>query len=196
MGLIRFGSPPSCLMTSRIVARSTIAGTPVKSCINTRAGRNAISFSRPFAVGEAVSAQMSSAETVCPSSKRNKFSSITFKEKGRFETGPAPDFSAFSREKYSNSLLPTFNVDCELNVFIRLKISIVRTDRRHVHQWLKRLHQADCVTGSVKQPLFLDVAFTRLRTDFGAVNSALRVRGNAFGRAGAGELGTHTRFGV
>src|ERR1051326_4043119 len=44
--------------------------------------------------------------------------------------------------------------------------------------------------------LFLDVAFNRLRTDFGAVNSALRVRGNAFGRAGAGELGTHTRFGV
>jgi hypothetical protein len=37
-GLIRDGSPPSSSMASRMAARSTIAGTPVKSCISTRAG--------------------------------------------------------------------------------------------------------------------------------------------------------------
>ena len=38
-GLIFWGSPPSEAMASRIAARSTTAGTPVKSCISTRAGR-------------------------------------------------------------------------------------------------------------------------------------------------------------
>ena len=43
-GLIFLGSPPSATMASRIAARSTTAGTPVKSCISTRAGRKAISL--------------------------------------------------------------------------------------------------------------------------------------------------------
>src|SRR5213593_3558164 len=116
-------------MTSRMVARSTIAGTPVKSCISTRAGRNAISFSRRFAVGEDTSARTSSAETVCPSSKRSRFSSITFNENGSFETSPAPDFSAPSNEKYSNSALPAFNVDCDLNA--EKFTDKVRQGRRH-----------------------------------------------------------------
>ncbi len=38
-GLIFSGSPPSATIASRIAARSTTAGTPVKSCISTRAGR-------------------------------------------------------------------------------------------------------------------------------------------------------------
>ena len=38
-GLTRLGSPPSRAMPSRIAARSTTAGTPVKSCRSTRAGR-------------------------------------------------------------------------------------------------------------------------------------------------------------
>src|SRR3990170_3829672 len=40
-GLIFLGSPPSNFMASRMAARSTTAGTPVKSCISTRAGRKA-----------------------------------------------------------------------------------------------------------------------------------------------------------
>ena len=44
-GLILRGSPPSARMASRMAARSTTAGTPVKSCISTRAGRKAISRS-------------------------------------------------------------------------------------------------------------------------------------------------------
>ena len=43
-GLTFFGSPPSRTMPSRIAARSTTAGTPVKSCSSTRAGVKAISF--------------------------------------------------------------------------------------------------------------------------------------------------------
>ena len=38
-GLICAGSPPSWAIASRIAARSTTAGTPVKSCSSTRAGR-------------------------------------------------------------------------------------------------------------------------------------------------------------
>src|SRR5688500_7428183 len=38
-GLIFCASPPRLAMSSRIAARSTTAGTPVKSCISTRAGR-------------------------------------------------------------------------------------------------------------------------------------------------------------
>ena len=37
-GLIFFGIAAERFMASRIAARSTIAGTPVKSCIRTRAG--------------------------------------------------------------------------------------------------------------------------------------------------------------
>ena len=37
-GLILVGSPPSSSIASRMAARSTIAGTPVKSCISTRLG--------------------------------------------------------------------------------------------------------------------------------------------------------------
>ena len=46
-GFTRFGSPPSRAMPSRIAARSTTAGTPVKSCSSTRAGANEISRCRP-----------------------------------------------------------------------------------------------------------------------------------------------------
>ena len=37
------GSPPSAVTASRMVARSTTHGTPVKSCITTRPGVNWIS---------------------------------------------------------------------------------------------------------------------------------------------------------
>ena len=39
-GLTFEASPPSETIASRIVARSTMQGTPVKSCITTRAGVN------------------------------------------------------------------------------------------------------------------------------------------------------------
>jgi hypothetical protein len=44
-GFTRAGSPPSSAIASRIAARSTMAGTPVKSWSRTREGMNGISAS-------------------------------------------------------------------------------------------------------------------------------------------------------
>ncbi len=44
-GLIWSGLPPSLTTASRMAARSTTQGTPVKSCSTTRAGMKAISVS-------------------------------------------------------------------------------------------------------------------------------------------------------
>ena len=89
-GLTFFGSPPSLTMPSRIAARSTTAGTPVKSCNSTRAGVNAISFCSFAAGSQLASAVMSSALTKRPSSQRRRFSSRIFKEYGRRETDGKP----------------------------------------------------------------------------------------------------------
>src|SRR5207244_1321884 len=43
---------------------------------------------------------------------------------------------------------------------------------------------------------FLDVPFNSAGTDFSPINDSLRVGGNTFSRAGAGELGTRTRLRV
>ena len=43
-GLISSALPPRRVIASRIAARSTIAGTPVKSCMITRAGVKEISY--------------------------------------------------------------------------------------------------------------------------------------------------------
>ena len=40
MGLTLLWSPPDLAMADRMAARSTTAGTPVKSCISTRDGMN------------------------------------------------------------------------------------------------------------------------------------------------------------
>ena len=85
-GLILDGSPPRSAIASRMAARSTIAGTPVKSCITTRAGMNAISLE-----GSALWSQVASASTSCertdtPSSWRRRFSRRTFSENGRRAT--------------------------------------------------------------------------------------------------------------
>ena len=68
-GLIFLASPPSVPMASRMAARSTTAGTPVKSCISTRAGRKLISLTDlpPF-FSQSAKAAMSVFLTVVPSS--------------------------------------------------------------------------------------------------------------------------------
>ena len=50
-------------MASRMAARSTTAGTPVKSCISTRAGRKAISRSEVLVLSHCATACMSSLVT-------------------------------------------------------------------------------------------------------------------------------------
>ena len=84
-------------MASRMAARSTTAGTPVKSCISTRAGRKAISRSDDLVFSHSATALMSSLVTVRPSSLRNRFSSSTFIENGRREMPLRPFRSAVGR---------------------------------------------------------------------------------------------------
>ena len=62
-GLIAAGSPPSSSIASRIAARSTTAGTPVKSCISTRAGWNGISIDGSAFASQLAIASTSSAAT-------------------------------------------------------------------------------------------------------------------------------------
>ncbi len=81
-GLIFAASPPSSVIASRIAARSTIAGTPVKSCITTRAGVKAISSEGSARWSQRASASMSSLRTDTPSSLRSRFSSRIFSENG------------------------------------------------------------------------------------------------------------------
>ena len=81
-GLTRDGSPPSAAIASRITARSTRHGTPVKSCSSTRAGVNAISADGSAAGFHPASAWICAAVTRCPSSLRSRFSCSTFRQYG------------------------------------------------------------------------------------------------------------------
>ena len=82
-GLILVGSPPSVCMASRMAARSTTAGTPVRSCRITRAGVNWISVSGCASLSQLASAVMCSLVMFLPSSLRSRFSSRTFRLYGR-----------------------------------------------------------------------------------------------------------------
>ena len=82
-GLMTSGSPPRSLTASRMVARSTMQGTPVKSCMITRDGVNWISW-----LGSAFGSQSSrvltcSSVMLAPSMLRTRFSTSTFSEYGR-----------------------------------------------------------------------------------------------------------------
>ena len=88
-GLTLLGSPPSVLSASRMAARSTTQGTPVKSCMRTRSGVRAISAASsapsPWRSGrlpQPATASMSAGRTARPSSWRRRFSSTTFIEYG------------------------------------------------------------------------------------------------------------------
>ena len=84
-GLMRAGSPPRSRTASRMVARSTTAGTPVKSCITTRAGVNWISVSGSAVGSQLATAVIWAAVTFLPSSVRSRFSSRIFRLNGRRE---------------------------------------------------------------------------------------------------------------
>ena len=79
-GLIAAGSPPRSSIASRIAARSTTAGTPVKSCISTRAGWKGISTLGSAFASQPAIASTSSEVTEVPSSSRSAFSSRTLSE--------------------------------------------------------------------------------------------------------------------
>ena len=76
-GLILPASPPSSRTASRMVARSTTQGTPVKSCMITRAGVNWISSFGSAAGSQEPSELMVAAVMFAPSSVRSRFSNNT-----------------------------------------------------------------------------------------------------------------------
>ena len=82
-GLISAASPPSSTIASRIAARSTTAGTPVKSCISDARGVNGDLLAR---LGLGVPARerldVVARVTGSPSSLRSRFSSRIFSENG------------------------------------------------------------------------------------------------------------------
>ena len=97
-------------MASRMAARSTTAGTPVKSCMRMRAGAKAISLSGSAVGSQPARASMSSGLTVTASSWRSMFSRRILSEYGRvgaaqYGSRSAPDVE--SRRKISNVRPPT-----------------------------------------------------------------------------------------
>ena len=84
-------------MASRMAARSTIAGTPVKSCISTRLGVKAISSLGCAVALQRATFSTSSAVTASPSSVRRRFSSRIFSEYGSRATSYF-DWRASSRK--------------------------------------------------------------------------------------------------
>ena len=95
------GTHVGCDTTSCGACTILLDGTPVKSCINTRAGMKAISFSC-FAVGfQLAKASISGLLTWRLSSCLSKFSSKTFKDTGNREIFVKPAFPNTSRRKIS-----------------------------------------------------------------------------------------------
>src|SRR3954471_14767561 len=106
-GFTLLGSPPNRAMPSRIAARSTTHGTPVKSCSSTRAGANEISFWVVLFTSQRASASMSAFFTKRPSSWRSRFSRRILRENGRRATSGKPFFSRLPRLKYCTLRPPT-----------------------------------------------------------------------------------------
>ena len=113
-------------MASRIAARSTIAGTPVKSCISTRAGRKAISVLGSAWGSQPARVLMSAAVTVVPSSQRRRFSSRILSEKGSRDTLP-PATEAMRKISYSR---PTAEIVARAPKLSILKLLQGKTDER------------------------------------------------------------------
>jgi hypothetical protein len=104
-GLTLVVSPPSRSTASRMVARSTTHGTPVKSCMITRAGVNWISVDGSAAGSQPPSARTWSAVMFWPSSVRSRFSSRIFRLYG---SRSAP--STTDSRKISCDVSPTVSV--------------------------------------------------------------------------------------
>src|SRR5258707_7156931 len=119
-----FGSFPSRCTALRIAARSTISGTPVKSCKTMRATTNGISsFAGDFAFHFA-SASTSLRRTFFPSQLRNTDSRTIRMLTGNRETLPISCSSRAGNEKRSPSRpLPASNVLSVLNSSVMQRLS-------------------------------------------------------------------------
>ena len=96
-GFTRAGRAPARATALRIAARSTTAGTPVKSCISTRPGMNAIASA---GAGHAASAATSASATSRLPARRRRSSSRILRVFGRLGTALIP-CSANQANRYS-----------------------------------------------------------------------------------------------
>ena len=94
---MRRGSPPSRFMALRMAARSTTAGTPVKSCKTTRAGLNGISTGAGDAAFQPARFLTSRSVISYPSQFRRAASSSTRTENGSAATVVNPASSSRAR---------------------------------------------------------------------------------------------------
>ena len=97
-GLTAHGSPPRSTMASRIAAKSTKTGTPVKSWNRTRAGMNSISSpAEPF---REASMMREAARTACSSvcARRTTFSRSTTRHAGSSSAPGMADTSTMRRD--------------------------------------------------------------------------------------------------
>src|SRR5579872_212516 len=120
-GLSRSASPPRRTIASRIAARSTTHGTPVKSWRMTRAGVKAISWDGTAVGFQASKASMSARVTFTPSSKRSRFSRRIFSEYGSRAT--------FSRGSAAR-LQISYDWLAVLSVVRALKLSVMHPPQR------------------------------------------------------------------
>ena len=110
---------------SRMAARSTTHGTPVKSCSSTRAGMKLISLASPPTSPRRHIMRCRRRETRLPSSLRSRFSSRILVENGRRETLPTPDSSSLARRKISYSAPPARNFAAAPKLFFAITQIIV-----------------------------------------------------------------------
>src|SRR5450759_820912 len=136
-GLISRASPPRRARASRIAARSTTAGTPVKSWSSTRAVRNAISFSTfPF-MFQVARARTSSGLTNLPSSFLSRFSRRTLRLNGSLPAFPSASLDRESSRKIVYCRPATSSVDrlpkefgCAILIFSELgRVSALAVER-------------------------------------------------------------------
>src|SRR6266480_727964 len=142
-GLIKRASPPSRARASRMAARSTTAGTPVKSWSSTRAVRNAISFSTLPFTSQLARARTSSGLTNLPSSFLSRFSRRILRLKGSLAAFPPASWERESSRKIVYCRPATSSVD-RLPKEFGCVIVFFRTWRRQcAGQWARSRCRAD-----------------------------------------------------
>src|SRR6266550_2145084 len=129
-GLILLASPPRSAIASRMAARSTTAGTPVKSCMTTRAGVKAISSLGSALASQRASFSTSAACTEPLPSVRSRFSSSTLRLNGKRDQRSVdePDaevaFDARDLERLAQGIRPPPHL-------VRAPLEVLPHPRRH-----------------------------------------------------------------
>ena len=105
-GFIVRGSPPSLATASRMAARSTTTGTPVKSCNATRPGMYGNSVAGCWSCDQDATSSTSASDAGPSCALRSAFSNSTRIEKGNVDIAHWPASSKTPISKYRVPGLP------------------------------------------------------------------------------------------